>query len=188
LDGILPAPRGVPQIDVKFAIDADGILTVTATDRATRKEQHITITGRSGLSKNEVDRLLREAEMHAEEDRVKREAVETRNMAESVTHQAEKLLRDNADKVPADLKSTIEGNIKRVRELLADPKADTAALAAAVSTLQQSLQKVGEAVYAAARAAGGPGAPGVGADSQPGDGTGSGKKPDDTVEGEFREV
>jgi len=194
LDGIMPAPRGVPQVEVKFAIDADGILTVSARDRATSKEQHITITGRSGLNKNEVDRLLREAEAHAEEDKKKRDAIETRNQAESAAHQAEKLLKDNADKVPAALKTDIEANIKRVRELLSDQKTETGTLAAAVSTLQTALQKVGEAVYAAARSAEGPEAPGAGGDGgQPGpgpsdaDGPG-GKKPDDTVEGEFREV
>ncbi len=186
LDGILPAPRGMPQVEVKFAIDADGILTVMATDRATKKEQHITITGRSGLNKNEVDRLLREAETHADEDRKRREAVETRNSAESAAHQAEKLLADNADKVPAALKSEIEGKVKRVRELLADQNADVSGIAVAVSALQQSLQKVGEAVYAAARSAAGEAGPGApGSSGQPG---GDGGKPDDTVEGEFREV
>jgi molecular chaperone DnaK len=198
LDGILPSPRGVPQIEVKFAIDADGILTVSARDRATSKEQHITITGRSGLNKNEVDRLLREAESHADEDRKQREDIETRNSAESAAHQAEKLLKDNADKVPAALKTDIESKIARVRELLADPKTDAAPLAAAVNTLQESVQKVGEAVYAAAAAsqaaggAGGQGGPGdasgqAGPDAG-GPGGQSGKKPDDTVEGEFREV
>ncbi len=190
LDGIMPAPRGVPQVEVKFAIDVDGILTVSARDRATNKEQHITITGRSGMNKSEVDRLLREAEAHAEEDKAKRDAVETRNQAESAAHQAEKLLKDNADKVPAALKTDIEANIKRVRELLSDQKAETGTLAAAVSTLQTSLQKVGEAVYAAARSAAGPGdaSGSAGPDAAGGSDGQSGKKPDGTVEGEFREV
>ena len=183
LDGILPAQRGVPQVEVKFAIDADGILTVTATDRATKKEQHITITGRSGLSKTEVDRLLREAEVHAEEDKQKREAIEAKNSAESTAHQAEKLLRDNADKVPAELKSDIEGRIKGVRDLLASQSPDTATLAAAVSALQTSVQKIGEAIYAAAAQAGS-----AGTQSGQDAAAGGGKKPDDAVEGEFREV
>ncbi len=183
LDGILPAPRGVPQIEVKFAIDADGILTVTATDKAAKKEQHITITGRSGLSKNEVERLVREAETHAEEDKQKREAIETRNSAESAINQAERLVRENADKVPVGLKEDIEAKIKSIRDLLASGSSDTAGLATAVGALQVALQKIGEAVYASAASAGAPGQ----STGQTG-GHGEGKKPDDTVEGEFREV
>jgi molecular chaperone DnaK len=179
LDGILPAPRGVPQVEVKFGIDADGILTVSARDKATNKEQHITITGRSGLSKAEVDRLVREAEAHADEDQKRREGVDTRNAAESAAHKAEKLLKDNADKLPAEIKADIESKVSAVRTVLGDANADTAAIASAVSALQQALQKVGEAMYAGAQAgAAGPGAP------EPG----GAKKPDDSVEGEFREV
>ncbi|MBI2965232.1 MAG: molecular chaperone DnaK, partial [Chloroflexi bacterium] len=191
LDGILPSPRGVPQIEVKFDIDADGILKVTARDLGTKKEQHITISGRSGLNKDDIERAVKEAEEHAEEDRRKKEAIDARNAADSAAYAAEKLLREQADKVPADLKAEIEAQVKKVRELVAKPSADTAELAAAADSLHKSLQKVGQAVYAAGGAgtpgAGGPGS--AGGQSGGGEpGAGDGKKPDDTVEGEFREV
>jgi molecular chaperone DnaK len=194
LDGILPAPRGVPQIEVKFDIDADGIVTVTARDLGTKKEQHITISGRSGLSKQDIERAVREAEEHADEDRKKKEAVDARNAGDSAVYSAEKLLREQADKVPADLKSEIEAQVKKVKELVARQSDDSTELVAAVDALQRAIQKVGQAVYAAGGAgpsAGGPSAGGdaggqPGADGGPG-GPG-GKKPDDTVEGEFREV
>ncbi|MBI4306839.1 MAG: Hsp70 family protein, partial [Chloroflexi bacterium] len=188
LDGLLPAPRGVPQIEVKFDIDADGILTVTARDIGTKRQQHITISGRSGLSKEDIARAVHEAEEHAEEDRQKKEAVDARNAADSAAYAAEKLMREQADKVPADLKGEIESQIKKVRELIAKPQPETAEVVAAADALQKLLQKVGQAVYAAGGAqpgAGGPGGAAAGGE-QPGDG--EKKKPDDTVEGEFREV
>jgi molecular chaperone DnaK len=201
LDGILPSPRGVPQIEVKFDIDADGILTVTARDLGTKKEQHITISGRSGLSKSDIERAVKEAEEHAEEDRKKKELIDARNAGDSAAYAAEKLLREQADKVPADLKSEIEAQVKTVRDMVAKQSDDASALTAAVDALQRSLQKVGQAVYAAggAGAAGtaGGGEPGPGGQGGqggqpgaggPGRGTGDGKKPHDTVEGEFREV
>ena len=149
LDGIMPAPRGVPQIDVTFDIDADGILTVSARDKATSKEQHITITGRSGMDQSEVERLVREAEEHSQEDRSRRENIETRNGAESAAYQAEKLVSENEDKIPSELKTDIEAKVKAVRDLLGDENSETAAIAAAVTALQTSLQNVGQAVYAA---------------------------------------
>ncbi len=176
LDGILPAPRGVPQIDVTFDIDADGILTVSARDKATNKEQHITITGRSGMDQTEVQRLIQEAERHSEEDRMRREEAETRNGAESAAYQAEKMVRDNEDKIPEELKGEIYGKVKAVRDLLADENADTSAIAAAVNELQTSIQKVGQAVYGSGEQ---PGAQG---------GNGDGSDGDDTVDGKFREV
>ena len=118
LDGILPAPRGVPQIEVTFDIDANGILNVSAQDKATGKEQKITITAGSGLSKEEVERLQREAELHAEEDRRRRDEIETRNMADSLAYNAEKILRDQADRIPADIKSEVEGKVAAVRNAL----------------------------------------------------------------------
>ena len=185
LDGILPAPRGMPQIEVTFDIDADGILTVSARDKATDKEQHITITGRSGMDQHEVDRLVREAESHSQEDRARREHIETRNGAESAAYQAEKLVKDNEDKIPAELKTDIEAKVKAVRDLLGDENAETSAIAAAVTALQTSLQNVGQAVYAADQQTEAQGSPG----QEPGSETPSdGEDGDDTVEGKFREV
>ena len=184
LDGILPAPRGVPQIDVTFDIDADGILTVSALDKATSKEQHITITGRSGMDQTEVDRLVREAEEHSQVDRERRENIETRNGAESAAYQAEKLVKDNEDKIPAEVKTDIESKVKAVRDLLNDQNSETSALAAAVTALQTSLQSVGQAAYAADQQAASQGGPGPdGGDGPPSDEDGG-----DTVEGKFREV
>jgi len=173
LDGILPAPRGVPQIEVTFDIDANGILNVSAKDKATGREQKITIQAGSGLSKEEVEKLQREAEMHAAEDRQRREEIETRNAADSLAYSAEKTLRDNADKIPADLKTEVEGKIAAVRSALQGT--DITAVRTAVNELNTSLSKIGEAVYGAAGA-------------QPGAGPEGGEAPEGTVEGEFREV
>ena len=118
LDGILPAPRGVPQIEVAFDIDANGILNVSAKDKATNREQKITITAGSGLSKDEVEKLQREAEVHAAEDKARRETIETRNHADSLAYSAEKTLKDNEDKVPAELKTEVEGKVAAVRSAL----------------------------------------------------------------------
>jgi len=173
LDGILPAPRGVPQIEVTFDIDANGILNVSARDKGTGKEQKITITASSGLSKEDVDRMVKEAELHAEEDRRKREEIETKNMADTIAYNAEKTLRDLNGKVPSDLKMDVEGKIAQVRSALQN--SDISQIKRAVDELQSSLQKVGAAVYGQAGAASSSGQTG-------------GESPGDTVEGEFREV
>ncbi len=187
LDGIPPAPRGVPQIEVTFDLDADGILHVSAKDKATSREQKITITASSGLSKDEVDRMVREGQQFAAEDAKRKEEVEVRNHAEQGAYQAEKLLRDMGDKVPADVKSEIEPKIAALRTAMqgkdiADIKRQTEELAA-------SLQKVGERMYQQAGGTGTP--PPPGADGGTG-GEGGGTPPppggSDTVEGEFREV
>ncbi|HEU0074541.1 MAG TPA: molecular chaperone DnaK, partial [Dehalococcoidia bacterium] len=175
LDGILPAPRGVPQVEVTFDIDANGILNVSAKDKATSKEQKITIQAGSGLSKEEIEKLQREAEMHAAEDEVRRGEIETRNMADSLAYSAEKTLRENEDKVPAELKTDVEGKIAAVRSALEGT--DKGAIESAVAELNASLQKIGEAVYGAQGAAGADGADEPGAEA-----------PEGTVEGEFREV
>ena len=197
LDGVLPAPRGVPQIAVTFDIDADGILKVSAKDTGTGKEQHITITGRSGLSDDEVQRLLREAEENAEADRAKRESVETRNAGESAVFQAEKILKDEGDKIPDDIKSGVETKIGIVKDLLADEAAETSVIASATEELQTALQAVGQAVYAANQATGGDADAGDDASDDEGDAGGNdngdggedaGSDDDDPVEGEFREV
>jgi len=184
LDGILPAPRGIPQIEVTFDIDANGILNVSAKDKGTGREQRITITASSGLSKDEVERMVREAEAHAEEDRRRREEIETRNQADSLAYQAEKLLREQGEKVPANLKTEIEGKVAAVRSAL--QSGDVGQMRSAMNDLSTALQKVGQAVYGAAGAAGGPGAgPETGGPSQ---GPQGGQGPEGTVEGEFREV
>ena len=178
LDGVLPAPRGVPQIDVTFDIDANGILNVSAKDKATGKEQRITITASSGLSKEEIDRLVEDASRYSEEDRQRKEEIETRNMADSAVYNAEKLLLDNADKVPADLKEELESEISQLREALQGQ--DTALINQKMQDLQTSLQKVGQAVYSQA---GGPTEPTAETGSDP-----SEPPPEGTVEGEYREV
>ena len=182
LGGILPAPRGIPQIEVTFDIDANGILNVSAKDKGTGKEQKITISASSGLSDGEVDRMVRDAEEHAEEDRKQRERVETRNAAENAAFAAEKLITDNADKIPAEMKTDIEGKVAAVRSAIAEDDADK--IKTAMDDLNTALQAVGQVVYsqggAEASAGDGPdpssGAPADGDDD------------DRTVEGEFREV
>jgi len=177
LDGILPSPRGIPQIDVTFDLDANGILNVSAGDKATGKEQKITITAGSGLSKDEVEKLQKEAELHAEEDRRRREEIETRNMADSMAYNAEKILREQADKVPADLRSEVEGKVAALRSALQSGTVDQ--IRSAMTELSESLQKIGAAAYGqAGPEAAPPGAEG-GEPSAPEEGT---------VEGEFREV
>ena len=180
LDGILPAPRGIPQIDVTFDIDANGILNVSARDKATNKEQRITITASSGLSKEEIDRLVEDASRYSDEDRRRRESVEARNTADTVVYNAEKLLRDNADAVPADLKEELEGKIAQLREALQGE--DTALINQRVQELQESLQKVGQAVYSQA------GGPPPGADPNDPGGFDPEPPPEGTIEGEYREV
>ena len=197
LDGILPAPRGVPQVAVTFDIDADGILKVSAKDNGTGKEQHITITGRSGMDDAEVERLVKEAEENAEADKSKREGVETRNAGESAVFQAEKILKDEGDKIPDEIKSDVAAKVEAVKESLADEAADTTVIAAVTEELQTALQAVGQAVYEANQAAGGEEATVEGGDQAPeddkDDAADSGSESDDddeedTVEGEFREV
>ena len=145
LDGILPAPRGVPQIEVSFDIDANGILSVKAHDKGTGKEQKITITASSGLAKEEVEQMQREAEMHAAEDTKYREEVEIRNTADSMAYTADKMLRDNKDKIPEDLNKEVEEKVAAVRSVIQG--ADIEAIKRASQELSDSMQKVGQAVY-----------------------------------------
>ncbi len=182
LEGIIPAPRGVPQVEVTFDIDANGILNVSAKDKGTGKEQRITITASSGLAQDEIDRMVAEAEEHAEEDRRKREEIEVLNTGDNLAHTAEKMLSDNADKVPEELKGEIEAKTAALREAVA--ARDVARVKSQSEELQAAIQKVGEAVYSQ-DAAGGAGTPG-GAEPPPD--PGAGETPEDTVEGEFREV
>ncbi|KKP94383.1 MAG: Chaperone protein DnaK [Candidatus Levybacteria bacterium GW2011_GWA2_36_13] len=145
LDGIPPAPRGVPQIEVTFDIDANGILNVKAQDKATGKEQSIKITGSTGLTKEEIDKMTKEAEAHAEEDKEKREKVEARNQADSLIFTAEKTLKDGGDKVKEEDKKEIEEKIKALKDILDSGSKDD--LEAKTKELSDSLQKVGQAMY-----------------------------------------
>jgi molecular chaperone DnaK len=177
LDGILPAPRGVPQIEVTFDIDANGILNVSARDKGTGKEQKITITASSGLSKEEVEKMKREAEASAAEDAKRKEEVETRNSADSLAYTAEKTLRDYGDKIPADVKQEIESKIANVKSALQGK--DVNSIRNAMQDLSQAMQKIGASVYQQ------PGQPPPSGEQGPG---GKGSEGEGTVEGEFREV
>jgi len=145
LDGIPPAPRGVPQIEVSFDIDANGILTVTAKDKATGKSQNITIKDSSGLSKEDIERMKQEAEAHAVDDRKQKELIELRNQADTMTYSVEKTLRDAGDKVPADIKKGVEEKIEAVKKV--KDGNDEAALKKAVDELSQEIQKIGSEMY-----------------------------------------
>src|SRR5712692_2563956 len=183
LDGIAPAPRGMPQIEVAFDIDANGILNVRAKDMGTGKEQRVTITASSTLAKDEVQRMVKDAEAHADEDRQHREEVEVRNQADSLVYTAEKNVRDNADKIDAGLKTEIEGKIEAAKQALKDN--DIARMRSTTEDLTKSLQKIGEQVYQRAQAQ-----PGAGAGAATGtEGPGS-RKPDDgdVVDADFKEV
>src|SRR3989440_39154 len=159
LDGIPPAPRGVPQIEVTFDIDANGIVHVAAKDRATAKENKITITASSGLSKEDVDRAVKEAQAHEAEDKQRREEIEVRNRADGLAYATEKSLKDLGDKIPADTKSELEAKVKAVRDALSGT--DVEAVKNATETLMQSSHRMAEEAYkAAGRAAGGGGGPG----------------------------
>nr|MBF6601262.1 molecular chaperone DnaK [Dehalococcoidia bacterium] len=181
LDGILPAPRGVPQVEVTFDLDANGILNVSARDKATGKEQKITITAGGGLSKDEVERLQKEAELHASEDKQRRDEIEVRNQADSLAYSAEKTVRENGDKIEAGLKSEVEGKIAAVRSQLQSGDAD--GIRSAMESLSETMQRIGQAVYGAQQAQQ-PGADGA-EGGQPG---GEGPAEEGTVEGEYREV
>jgi molecular chaperone DnaK len=183
LDGILPAPRGVPQVEVTFDLDANGILNVRAQDKGTGKEQKITITASSGLNKDEVEKMRREADAHAADDTRKKEEVETKNIAEATVYSAEKTLREYGDKITADLKSEVEGKIAATRSALQG--ADIGYIKSALQALNDSMQKIGAAVYQQSTPppGGGPGAAGsTGGETPPP------PKDEGTVEGEFREV
>jgi molecular chaperone DnaK len=152
LDGIPPAPRGVPQVEVTFDIDASGILKVTAKDKATEKTQHITITGAVGLSDEEVERMKEEAEKHKADDEKKKEEVETRNKADALVSMAEKAVKDAGDKLDKDIKDNVEGKIKALKEAIEkNEKEDIDKKSEELST---ELQKIGEAMYKADQAAG----------------------------------
>ncbi len=174
LDGIPPAPRGIPQVEVAFDIDANGILNVSARDKATGREQRIAITAGSGLSKDEVERIKKDAELYAEEDRRKREEVELRNQADTMAYTAEKTLREYGEKVPGEVRSEVEDKVREVRSALQG--SDMARLRNTMGELSEAMQKIGAAMYGEAGAGAAPGQePPPGGEEGP-------------VEGEFREV
>jgi len=202
LDGIPPAPRGIPQIEVTFDIDANGILDVKAKDRATSKEQQVRITASSMLSKDDVDKMVRDAQEHAEEDKTRREEVETRNQAEQLTYQAERTIGDLGDKVSAEDRAEVERLVAALREALKG--SDIAAVKSGMEALTGTLSRVATAAYQAASPMDGPGQPGPDASDGSG-GAASGEaegepagagarsgsdggSSDDAVEGEFKEV
>jgi len=184
LDGIPPAPRGVPQIEVTFDINANGILEVTAQDKATGRSQNITITASSGLSEDEVEKMRQEAEQHAEEDRKRRELIEAKNRADNMVYSAEKTLKDLGDKVPGELKVQVEDAAAKVRELKEGD--DLNAINSATDALAEVLQKLGSAAYQAQQQTQGQ-APGT----EPSDGKSSDEgstDDEDVVDGEFKQV
>lgn len=185
LDGIPPSPRGIPQIEVTFDINANGILEVTAKDKATGKTQNITITASSGLSDEEVDKMRQEAERHAEEDKTNKERIEARNNADTLAYTADKSLQDLGDKVPEDIKTEVEAKIAEVRTELEKETIDAARLRELTDSLSTSLQKIGEAAYQSTGEAGA-GMPGADPGSEEA-GDGSGEE-GDVVEGEFEDV
>ena len=145
LDGIPPAPRGMPQVEVAFDIDANGILTVSAKDKATSKEQKITISGSSRLEKDEIERMKKEAEQFAESDRKLKELIDLRNQAEQVIYAAEKSLKDLGDKVDAATKTEVEEKVRKIKE--GKDGNDAGALKKAMDDLQPALSKIGEQMY-----------------------------------------
>ena len=186
LDGIPPAPRGVPQIEVTFDIDANGILKVTALDKATGRSQHITITASSGLSDSEIDRMTSEAEQFADEDHKRKEQVEARNNADNMAYQAEKAMEELGDKVPEDVKTQVNEKVSEVRQVLEDPNADSDTLRRVTEELSSVVQQIGAAAYQQ--------------DGPPPTGTPEGNAPppegqsgpsdddEDVVEGEFKDA
>jgi molecular chaperone DnaK len=181
LDGIPPAPRGTPQIEVTFDLDANGILNVKAQDKGTGREQSVTITASSTLNKDEVNRMVKEAEAHSAEDRTKREEVELRNQADHMIHQAEKVIKDNADKIPEDVKTEVNAKLESLKAVAKG--SDTKALRQQMDEFNETLQKIGTHIYQQA---------GASAASAPPDGEhapdGEPKKEEDVVDADYREV
>ena len=176
LDGILPAPRGIPQIEVTFDLDANGILNVSAKDKGTGKEQKITITASSGLSKEDVEKLVQEAEANADDDKRKKESVETRNLADNLIYTTEKTLAENSDKVPEELRTNIESKVTTLKDAIESD--DDESIKTSLDDLQQTLQELGNAVYSQEQDN----------TAENGDSEDTKSDDDETVEGEYREV
>jgi molecular chaperone DnaK len=182
LTGLPPAPRGIPQIEVTFDIDANGIVHVSAKDRGTGREQSMTITGGSALSKEEIDKMIRDAEQYADEDRKRKEAVELRNQADSAVYSTEKFLSENADKIPSDVKSEVEADIAEAKKALEGD--DTDAISAAAAKLATSSQKMGAAMYENASAEGAAAGPDAASAGSAGS-TGTSDTDEDVVDAEI---
>jgi molecular chaperone DnaK len=178
LDGILPAPRGVPQIEVTFDIDANGILNVSAKDKATGKEQKIVVQASSGLSEAEIQRMVRDAEAHAADDARKREEIELRNRADGAHYDAEKILREQGDKLPEHLRAQLAEQSSAVKRAL--DANDVNAVGSALEALQRTMMSVGQSAYGTPQ--GGP------SESPSSNGHGGSPTPEGTVEGEYRDV
>jgi molecular chaperone DnaK len=182
LEGIPPAPRGMPQIEVTFDIDANGIVNVSARDKQTGKEQSIRIQASGGLSEDEIQRMVKDAEAHASDDKARREGVEARNQLEGLAHSTEKSLKENGDKVSAAVKTEVEAAISSAREAVKGD--DLAKIKSATEALSAAAMKIGEAIYGAQAKAGGgddEGMPGGGPSS-------GGKSGDKVVDADFEEV
>ncbi|MGL5831132.1 MAG: molecular chaperone DnaK [Candidatus Altimarinota bacterium] len=183
LDGIPNAPRGVPQIEVTFDIDANGILNVKAMDKGTNKTQHITITGSSNISNEEIEKMRKEAELHAETDKKKKEGIETRNQAESLVYQSEKTLKDSGDKVTEEIKKPVQEKIDALKKIMENPEASTEEIKKASDDLSEHVQKLGASLYQQPGAT--PGADdGVRVEQKEGE-TNAGPNPDNVTEGEI---
>src|SRR5438034_54044 len=182
LDGIAPAPRGVPQVEVTFDIDANGILNVRAKDLGTGKEQKVTITASTTLNKDEVSKMVRDAEAHAEEDRKHRDEVEARNQADSLVYQAEKVLQENGDKLDPAVRSEVESKIEPVKQAIKDN--DVERMRSTSQELATAMQKIGEAVYRQAQGAGAGAQSATGTEGKPGQPGGDG----DVGDADFKEV
>ena len=181
LEGIMPAPRGVPKIKVTFDIDANGILSVMAKDEATGKDQKVTITANSGLSDEEIDKMVQDAAAHEEDDRKRREQVEARNKADQLAYGVEKALEEVKDKLPADKVADVEGKVKSLREAI--EAGDTAAMATHSEALEAAMKEIAEVAYSSAAAEAGA-APGGAA---PGGADQGAKAEDDVIDAEFEE-
>jgi molecular chaperone DnaK len=183
LTGIPPAPRGVPQIEVTFDIDANGILNVTAKDRATNKDQKITITSSSGLSKEEVDRMAKEADAHAAEDKSKREEIEARNQLDGMVYNVEKMLKEHGDKIPAEDKSNVESALADAKKAMEG--SDAGVMNSARERLTQASHALAEAMYKSAQPQGAPsGAPDAGTEAN----AGQQKKDEGVIDAEYVDV
>ena len=188
LDGIPPAPRGVPQIEVTFDIDANGILHVNAKDKATGKENKITIKASSGLSEAEIQKMVKDAEEHAEDDRKMLETVTARNHLDALVHSVQKSVTEHGDKVGAEEKGKIEAALKEAEELLKDKDASKDAMEAKAQALMTASQKLGEAMYAQSQAEAGAQAGGAAPGGSGASGGASGGDEEKVVDAEFTEV
>jgi molecular chaperone DnaK len=184
LDGIPPAPRGIPQVEVKFDIDANGILNVSATDKATNRVQHITITASSGLSKEEIEKMKKEAEANAEADKIKKEKVDLKNQAETVIFSTEKLIKDTGDKMSEEDKKELTDKTEELKKI--KDSDDTEAIKKKLEEMNEVAQKIGAKMYQNQSAQGGQ-AGGAQAGEQPGAEAGAEKKDEGPVEGEYEE-